>query len=89
MAHNDYQGVQRGSLWRAQQPGKEILYFLGTGEARWFRVEYTGDQMLERANYMADLLGSTGVVRVGVDYDPLDLGTTIHNLVTEIQVNRT
>ena len=90
MAHNEYQGNQIGEIWRAQESGKEITYFMAQGEANWFRIEYSGDRMLDRANWMADRLQNAG--QVGVDYDTLTVGEPPNlpertfNLVKYIQV---
>ncbi len=96
MAHNEIEGNVIGEVWRAQEVGKEIAYFLVKGEANWFRIEYTGDLMLERANYMAEKLklaaqaGSS--IEVGVDYDELTVGEPPNlplrtfNLVKYIQI---
>ncbi len=96
MAHNEIQGDVIGEVWRAQEVAKEITYFLVKKEANWFRIEYTGDLMLERANYMAEKLklaaqaGSS--IEVGVDYDELTVGEPPNlpmrtfNLVKYIQI---
>jgi hypothetical protein len=90
MAHNEFEGNVIGEVWRAQESGKEITYFLAQGEANWFRIEYSGDRMLDRANWMADRLKNAG--QVGVDYDTLTVGeppnlpTRTFNLVKYIQV---
>ncbi len=75
---------------------KEITYFLIQGEKNWFRIEYTGDRMLDRANCMADKLKAVaaagGGVEVGVDYDTLTVGEPPNlklrtfNLVKYIQI---
>ena len=89
MAHNEFESIVTGTLWRAQRGSTEILYFRGIGENNWFRMEYHGPQALERANHMAELLGSPGTVRIGVDWDELHVEhDVIHNLVRELQVNR-
>ncbi len=96
MAHNEIQGDVIGEIWRAQEMAKEITYFLVKGEKNWFRIEYTGELMLERANYMAEKLktaaqGSSSI-EVGVDYDTLEVGEPPNlplrtfNLVKYIQV---
>ena len=54
MAHNEIEGNVIGEVWREQETAKEISYFLVKGEENWFSIEYTGELMLERANYMAD-----------------------------------
>src|SRR6266540_4640521 len=56
MAHNELEGNVIGEVWRAQETGKEMVYFIVEGQRRWFRIEYTGDQMLERAAFMAQKL---------------------------------
>jgi len=88
MAHNEFEGILTGTLWRAQRGSTEILYFRAKGETHWFRMEYDGPEALARANHMAGLLGSGGTVFVGVDYNELHLDGVIHNLVEELQVNR-
>ncbi len=96
MAHNEFQGNVIGEVWRAQETAKEIVYFRAQGQARWFRIEYTGELMLERANYMAEKLkvaaaGGAGI-EVGVDYDELTVGEPPHtpqttfNLVKYVQI---
>lgn len=90
MAHNEFEGNVIGEVWRAQESGKEITYFLAQGEANWFRIEYSGDRMLDRANWMAERLQNAG--HVGVDYDTLTVGEPPNlpertfNLVKYIQV---
>lgn len=96
MAHNEIQGNVIGEVWRGQETAKEITYFLVKGEKNWFRIEYTGALMLERANYMAEKLinaaqgGSS--VEVGVDWDTLTVGEPPNlplrtfNLVKYIQI---
>ncbi len=96
MAHNELEGNVIGEVWRAQETGKEMVYFIVEGQRRWFRIEYTGDQMLERAAFMAQKLkaaaGSGGGTEVGVEYDELTVGEPPHtpattfNLVKYIQV---
>lgn len=96
MAHTEIQGNVIGQIWRAQEAAKEIVYFLVEGEENWFRIEYTGSLMLERANYMADKLRGLSKfgagVEVGVNYDTLTVGeppgqpTRTFNLVYYIQV---
>ena len=56
MVHNEIQGDVIGEVWRAQEAAKEIVYFRTSGEDRWFRIEYTGALMLERAAFMAEKL---------------------------------
>jgi len=96
MAHNEVEGNVIGEVWRAQETAKEITYFTIQGQKNWFRIEYTGDLMLERANYMAAKLkaaaaGGSGI-EVGVDYDTLTVGEPPNlplrtfNLVKYIQV---
>jgi hypothetical protein len=96
MSHNEFEGNVIGEVWRAQESGKEITYFLAQGEPNWFRIEYAGELMLERANYMEEKLkaaaqGGAGV-EVGVDYDTLTVGEPPNlplrtfNLVKYIQI---
>ncbi|MCY7409639.1 MAG: hypothetical protein LH473_05145 [Chitinophagales bacterium] len=71
--HNRIEASATGQVWRAQEAAKEIVYFQLKEQKNYFRIEYTGELMLERANYMAGLLKTataTGNV-VGVDYDDL------------------
>ncbi len=96
MVHNDIQGDVIGEIWRGQQGDKEIVYFTVKAQKNWFRIEYTGDLMLDRANYMAEKLkqaaqeGSS--VEVGVDYDVLtvqddpNVPKTTFNLAKYIQI---
>ena len=94
--HNEFQGNVIGEVWRAQEAAKEITYFTGKGQKHWFRIEYTGDLMLERANYMANKLKAAaaagGGTEVGVDYDTLTVGEPPNlplrtfNLVKYIQI---
>ncbi len=96
MAHNEIQGNVIGEVWRAQEVAKEITYFLVQGEGNWFRIEYTGELMLERANYMAEKLKAAAQggssIEVGVDYDTLIVGEPPNlplrtfNLVKYIQI---
>jgi hypothetical protein len=96
MAHNEIEGDVIGEVWRAQESGKEITYFLVQGEDNWFRIEYFGDTMLERANWMAERLKAAAKggssVEVGVDYDTLTVGEPPNlpirtfNLVKYVQV---
>ena len=96
MPHNEIEGNVISEVWRAQETAKEITYFLVQGEKDWFRIEYTGDLMLERANYMADKLKVAaavgGGVEVGVDFDTLTVGEPPNlplrtfNLVKYIQI---
>ena len=96
MAHNELEGNVIGEVWRAQEAAKELVYFRVEGQAKWFRIEYAGDLMLERANYMADKLktaaGAGGGIEVGVDYDELTVGEPPHtpattfNLVNYVQI---
>jgi hypothetical protein len=68
--------------------------FHRAGQSRWFRIEATGDKMLERANFMSEQLkkaaGSGSGVDVGVDFDTLTVGDPPHqgtfNLVRCIQI---
>lgn len=96
MAHNEIEGNVIGEVWRAQETAKEITYFTIKGQTNWFRIEYTGDLMLARANYMADKLKATAAagsgVEVGVDFDTLTVGEPPNlplrtfNLVKYIQI---
>ena len=96
MAHTELAGDVIGTVWRAQESAKELVYFQVQGEAKWFRVEYAGELMLERANFMADKLKVAsqggGGIEVGVDYDELTVGepphtpSTTFNLVKYIQI---
>ncbi len=96
MPHNDVQGDVIGEVWRAQEAAKEITYFLVNGEKNWFRIEYTGELMLERANYLAEKLKAAAQggssVEIGVDYDELTVGEPPNlplrtfNLVKYIQI---
>jgi hypothetical protein len=96
MAHNEFEGNVIGEVWRAQESDTEIVYFVAEGEANWFRIEYTGLAMLERAEFLAQKLkaaaGSGTGIEVGVDYDELTVGeppatpATTFNLVRYIQV---
>ena len=96
MSHNELEGNVIGEVWRAQEAAKEIVYFKVSAQDKWFRIEYTGDLMLERANFMGDKLKAAAAVgsgiEVGVDYDELDVGEPPHtplttfNLVKYIQV---
>lgn len=96
MAHNELEGNVIGEVWRAQESAKELVYFRVSGQSKWFRIEYTGDQMLERADYMAQKLkaaGSSGSgIEVGVEFDELTVGEPPHtpattfNLVKYIQI---
>jgi hypothetical protein len=96
MAHNEFEGNVIGEVWRAQELAKEIVYFVAEGERNWFRIEYSGAAMLERAEYMtAKLKAAAGAgtgTEVGVDYDELTVGeppatpATTFNLVRYIQV---
>jgi hypothetical protein len=96
MAHNEIEGNVIGEIWRAQESGKEITYFLVHGEDNWFRIEYFGDTMLQRANWMAERLKAAAQggasTEVGVDYDTLTVGEPPNlplrtfNLVKYVQV---
>ncbi len=96
MAHNEIEGNVIGEVWRAQETAKEITYFTVQRPANWFRIEYTGDLMLERANWMAGKLKQAaqagGGIEVGVDYDTLTVGEPPNlplrtfNLVKYIQI---
>ena len=48
MAHNELEGNVIGEVWRAQEAAKELVYFRVDGQPKWFRIEYTGDVMLDR-----------------------------------------
>lgn len=94
--HNELEGNVIGEVWRAQEAAKELVYFRVQRQPKWFRIEYTGDLMLERANYMAEKLKAaaqaSGGIEVGVDYDELTVGEPPHtpattfNLVKYIQI---
>lgn len=96
MSHNEVEGNVIGEIWRAQETAKEIAYFTVKGEDNWFRIEYTGEQMLERANYMAEKLKAAAQggnsIEVGVDFDeiivgePPNLPQRTFNLVKYIQI---
>lgn len=96
MPHNEFEGDVIGEVWRAQEADKEIVYFKVKDQANWFRIEYTGNLMLERANFMASKLKAlTDVtkkeeIEVGVDFDELRINEYSHprifNLVRYIQV---
>jgi hypothetical protein len=95
VAHNELEGNAIGEVWRAQEAAKELVYFRVAGESKWFRIEYTGPAMLERADYMAEKLKAAaaegGGAGVGMDYEPVTVGEPPHtpastyNLVTYIQ----
>ena len=90
MAHNEIEGNVIGEVWRAQEAAKEITYFVISGEENWFRIEYSGDLMLERVNYMAEKLKSAAQsgnsIEVGVDHDLLTIEGRVFNLVKYVQV---
>jgi hypothetical protein len=96
MSHNELEGNVIGEVWRAQETAKELVYFRVSGEDKWFRIEYTGEEMLERADYMVQKLkaaaGSGAGIEVGLDYDELTVGEPPHtpattfNLVKYIQI---
>jgi hypothetical protein len=97
MVHNEFEGDVIGKIWRAQESDKEIVYFQVKNHHNWYRIEYTGELMLERANYMASKLkslasrhGIGGDVEIGVDSDELTINEHSHtrtfNLVRYIQV---
>ncbi len=73
--HNRIEGNVSGQVWRAQEASKEIIYFQISGQDNFFRIEYTGELMFERANFMATALtniAAGGIGNpVGVDYDDL------------------
>ena len=73
--HNRIEATVTGEVWRAQEASKEIVFFQMKGQANFFRIEYTGELMLDRANFMAAELKAiaAGVIGnpVGVDYDDL------------------
>jgi hypothetical protein len=95
MAHNEVEGDQIGEVWRAQERDQELVYFRVEGEQKWFRIEYTGPQLLERAHYMVEKLKAAaatgGAIEIGVDYDEVTIGEPPHtpattfNLVKYIQ----
>lgn len=96
MAHNELEGNVIGEVWRAQERDMELVYFRVQGEDKWFRIEYTGSEMLERADYMVQKLkaaaSSGSGIEVGIDYDVLTVGEPPHtpattfNLVKYIQI---
>lgn len=96
MAHNELEGNVIGEVWRAQETAKEIVFFRVQRQDRWFRIEYTGELMLERANFMAAKLKAAAAagsgIEVGIDYDLLTVGEPPHtpltsfNLVKYIQI---
>lgn len=96
MSHTELEGNVIGEVWRAQEAAKELVYFRVEAEPKWFRIEYTGDQPLERANFMADKLkaaaSSGSGIEVGVEYDELTVGEPPHtpattfNLVKYVQI---
>ena len=97
MAHNKFEGNVIGEIWRAQEAAKELIYFRVQNQPNWFRIEYTGELMLVRANYMSDKLklaatGGNGI-EVGIDYDELTTSAQppnshleSYNLVKYIQI---
>jgi hypothetical protein len=96
MAHDELEGNVIGEVWRAQERDKELVYFRVEGQPKWFRIEYTGPEMLERADYMVQKLKAAAAsgtgIEVGVDYDELTVGEPPHtpattfNLVRYIQI---
>jgi hypothetical protein len=90
MAHNEFEGNVIGEVWRAQETAKEMVYFLAQGEPKYFRIEYTGPEMLDRADFMAEKLkaaaGSGSGIEVGVDYDELTVGDPPHTPATEFNL---
>ncbi len=96
MPYKELEGNVIGEVWRGQEPAKELIYFRIEGQDKWFRIEYAGDLMLERANYMAGRLKAAaqagGGIEVGVEYDQLSVGdapyspATTFNLVSYIQI---
>ena len=73
--HNRIEATVTGEVWRAQEASKEIVFFQMKGQANFFRIEYTGELMLDRANFMAaelKAIAAGGIGNpVGVDYDDL------------------
>ncbi len=96
MPYKELEGNVLGEVWRGQEHAKELIYFRIEGQSKWFRIEYTGDLMLERGNYMAEKLKAAaragGGIEVGVEYDELSVGdapyspATSFNLVSYIQI---
>ncbi|MES9972275.1 MAG: hypothetical protein ABW092_19760 [Candidatus Thiodiazotropha sp.] len=96
MPYKELEGNVIGGVWRGQEPAKELIYFQIEGQDKWFRLEYTGDLMLERANYMSEKLKkkaeSGSGIEVGLEYDELSVGDAPHspattfNLVSYIQI---
>lgn len=96
MPYKELEGNVIGEVWRGQEPAKEIIYFRVEGQEKWFRVEYLGDLMLERANYMSERLKTAaqagGGIEVGLEFDELSVGDAPHspattfNLVSYIQI---
>ena len=97
MAHNRFDGNVIGEVWRAQESAKEVIYFRVEKQSKWFRIEYMGYKMLERANYMADKLKAAAATgsgtEIGVDYDELKVSNQppnthleTFNLVKYIQI---
>lgn len=96
MPYKELEGNVIDEVWRGQEPSKELIYFRIEGVAKWFRLEYSGDLMLERANYMAEKLKAAAQsgsgIEVGVEYDELSVGdapsspATTFNLVSYIQI---
>jgi hypothetical protein len=79
MAHNEIEGNVIGEVWRAQEAAAEIIFFRVASDPLWFKLEYSGDRMLDRANYMADRLkiaaSGGGGVEVGVDFEDIAEGS--------------
>ena len=96
MPYKELEGNVIGEVWRGQEAAKELIYFRIEKQAKWFRIEYAGDLMLERANYMSGRLMAAAKagcgIEVGVEYDELSVGdapyspATTFNLVSYIQI---
>ncbi len=71
MPYIELEGKDIGEVWRGQESDKELICF--SIKNHWLRVEYTGELMLERANYMAEKLKAAANLgnrlEVGVEYD--------------------
>ena len=89
MAHNDLAGNVIGEIWRGHDAATEQVFFLVQGNPNWFRIDYTGPLMVERANYITQRLkaaAATPGIDVGVDYDELTVNGVLFHLVSFIEV---